>query len=81
MKPRWVGGDTMKKDLLSPFLPLLFSSGNSQAHSSCLPSSMWFEWETRTLTFPISLEKKKMTFHLILENTQYSTYKIFNHCH
>lgn len=59
MKPRWVGGDTMKKDLLSPFLPLLFSSGNSQAHSSCLPSSMWFEWETRTLTFPISLEKKK----------------------
>lgn len=59
MKPRWVGGDTMKKDLLSPFLPLLFSSGNSQAHSSCLPSSMWFEWETRTLTSPISLEKKK----------------------
>lgn len=25
--------------------------------------------------------EKKMTFHLVLENTQYSTYKIFNHCH
>lgn len=24
---------------------------------------------------------KKMTSHLVLENTQYSTYKIFNHCH
>ena len=55
----WRGGDEMKKDLLSPFVSLPFSSGSSQAHSSCLPWSMWFEWETRTVTATISLEKKK----------------------
>jgi hypothetical protein len=52
------GADRERKKgtlFISGFSP---SPGNFWFHSSCLPWSMWSEWETRTVTFPIFLGEK-----------------------